>query len=140
MKRSTRIAYIGALCCLPLILATASHAGAAPTEEKDDLVDPQTQFVPAQISATDARTIEGSPQPQLVATHEIARSYIPPSPGQVLTATTFSRYSILNKGKGGLAEMTKPTIVWSHPGPRKTPTHSRYRHTASDDPYVDAHD
>ncbi len=138
MLRSNRIAYIGALCCLQLIL-TASHADAAPTEEKDDLVAPQKQFVPAQISAADARIIEGFPQPQLVATHEIARSYIPPSPGQVLAARTISRYRILNKGKGGLAEMTKPTIVWYHPSP-KTPAHNRFAHTATSDPYVDAHD
>jgi hypothetical protein len=118
-----------------LILA-ASHADAAPTEEKDDLVAPQKQFVPAQFSAADALIIEGFPQPQLVATHEIAPSYNP-APG--LVQRTFQlRPRIQNKSKVSLAKMAVRTIVSPVPRP-KSPIYGRYRHTATSDPYVDAH-
>ena len=131
MLRSNRIAYIGALCCLPLILA-ASHADAAPTEEKDDLVVPQKQLVPEQISA-DVRTIGGFPQPQLVATHEIAIGY---NPTQGLVRETYQLRHRIQDSKGGLGMKTASEAV-TRPD---EPVHGRYRHTASDDPYVDAHD
>lgn len=132
-RRSNRTLIVA--LSLSVILA-ASHADAAPTEEEDDLIVPQKQFAPALTIPAEAKVIEGTLQPQLVATHEIAIGYNP-APG--LVQRTFQlRPRIQNKSKGGLAEMTTPTIVWYHPGP-KTPAHDRFEHTPTSDPFVDIH-
>jgi len=129
--RSRRAALLGALS-LSLALV-ASHASAAPTEDQDDSLVPEQQFAPAQISA-EAKTIGGALQPQLVAIHEIVFSYNP-APG-LAQRTIQLRPRVQNKSIGGLAEMTTHTIVSTVPKP---PMHDRYAHTATSDPYVDAH-
>jgi len=129
-SRSNRVALIGALCCLPLALA-ASRAGAVPIVDQDDSLVPETQFAPA-LATAEAKPIEGPQQPQLVAIHEIAFSY---NPAQGLVQRTFQLRLCIQGSKGGLGMKTASEAV-TRPA---APTHGRYRHTATSDPYVDAH-
>ena len=130
-SRSNRVALIGALCCFPLALA-ASRADAAPIVDQDDSLVPETQFAPA-LATAETKPIEGLQQPQLVAIHEIAFSY---NPAQGLVQQrTFQMRLCIQDSKGGLGMKTASEAV-TRPA---APTHGRYRHTATSDPYVDAH-
>ena len=134
MQRFSRLAKFGALCFGVAALAAIS-ADAAPT---DDEILSLTQSDPALASpAMTVDSSQGIVQPRLVAIHKIAPRFTP-TPGLVLRVDFKVRASGQKKDKGGLAEMTKPTIVRkvSRPAYR---TGSRYRHTASADPYVYAY-
>jgi hypothetical protein len=127
-SRSNRVALIGALCCLPLVMA-ASHADAAPIVDQDDSLVPEMQFAPA-LDTAEAKPIEGPQQPQLVAIHEIAFSY---NPAQGLVQRTFHMRLCIQDSKGGLGMKTASEAV-TRPA---APSQNRFSHTATSDPRVD---
>lgn len=140
MDRRSRVLLAGSLVCVPLLIAAS--AAAAQTELASGAhADSDVWSVPAsEPNAVIQQQVRGKQQPELLVASLIEpQSSLYPAPGQA-PAILPDRRNLKTSKKDLVVTTTDPIVSYTAATrPAYCANSPRFAHTATADPYVDAH-